>query len=116
MRLRCPHCGAFGNVRTSETMSPTVTWMYIQCTDLECGHAWRVDAEASVTLSPSARPNVSVYIPLSPHVRRGLLTRLLEVAPVGDHQSKHARNIDLFDDDVPAARGCAPPRLIPNTG
>lgn len=104
MRFRCPHCGAFGNVRTSESMSPTVTWMYCQCTDLECGHAWRVDAEASVTLSPSAKPSPQVNIPLSPHVRRGLLGRMLQLLPTGNHRPLAPVNGDLFD-----AGGDGPP-------
>lgn len=98
MRFRCPHCAAFGTVRTSEPMSPTVTWLYVQCSDLECGHSWRVDAEASVTLSPSAKPNSSVNMPLSPHVRRGVLGRMLELLPTGNHKSLAGPlTADLFE-------------------
>jgi hypothetical protein len=101
MRFRCPHCGAFGNVRTSETMSPTVTWCYVQCTDLHCGHVWRVDAEAAVTLSPSAKPNSTVTMPLSPHVRRSVLTRMLDLLPNGHHKSSDPLQLDLMDDAAP---------------
>lgn len=97
MRFRCPHCGAFGIVRTSEAMSPTVTWLYCQCQDLECGHSWRVDAEATVTLSPSGKPNPGVTIPLSPHVRRGILGRMLDALPNGNHKSRFPMTGELFD-------------------
>lgn len=102
MRFPCPHCNALGRVRTSERMSPTVSWLYLQCTDLECGHAWRVDAEATVTLSPSAKPSSTVVMPLSPHVRRGVLARMLELLPDGNHQPKRPLNRDLFDADTEA--------------
>ncbi|WP_439587684.1 ogr/Delta-like zinc finger family protein [Hydrogenophaga sp.] len=102
MRFPCPHCNAWGRVRTSERMSPTVSWLYLQCTDLECGHSWRVDAEATVTLSPSAKPCSTVTMPLSPHVRRGVLARMLDLLPNGNHTSPQPRNADLFDDDATA--------------
>lgn len=97
MRFRCPHCGAYGNVRTSEPQSATVTYLYVACVDLECGHTWRVDAEAAVTLSPSAKPRADVLIPLSPHVQRGRLTKNLELAREGDHRPFGPWIDDMFD-------------------
>lgn len=111
MRFRCPHCGAFGGVRTSNQISATVTWLYVQCGDLECSHSWRVDAEATVTLSPSAKPDPQVNIPLSPHVRRGLLGHMLAALPTGNHTPRTTRpsTADLFesmllDPHTPATR------------
>ena len=95
MRFRCPHCGARSVVRTSELMSPTVTWLYVQCRNLECGHTWRVDAEASITLSPSAMPNPGVHIPISRHVRRDLLVLQMDTARVGHHQPPGPYQLDL---------------------
>lgn len=100
MRLRCPHCKKLSTVRTSEQMSDTVTWMYMQCGNLECGHTWRVDAEASVTISPSARPDPTVNIPLSPHIARMGLRDQLERAPTGDHNPESHR-MPLFDLAMP---------------
>lgn len=100
MRLRCPHCKKLSTVRTSEPMSDTVTWLYMQCGNLECGHTWRVDAEASVTISPSARPNPTVNIPLSPHIARLSLRDQLDRAPTGDHKLA-APHMPLFDFNGP---------------
>lgn len=97
MRFRCPHCSTSSVVRNSETMSPTVTWLYVQCRNLECGHTWRVDAEAACTISPSAMPRSDVRLPLSPHVRRGLLTEQLQTSRLGDHRPQQPWIDDLFD-------------------
>ena len=101
MRLRCPHCDTISSVRTSETMSPTVTWMYVQCGNLECGHSWRVDAEATVTLSPSARPNPRVMLPLSPFVARESIREQMSRAPHGTHEPLGAPAMPLFDSSPP---------------
>ncbi len=85
MIFRCPHCGTKSRVRNSQLMSPTVTWLYVQCLNLECGHTGRVDAEASVTISPSATPNPTVNMALSRHVHRNLIVFQLDTATVGDH-------------------------------
>lgn len=103
MRLRCPHCNTISTVRTSETMSPTVTWMYVQCGNLECGHSWRVDAEATVTLSPSACPNPRVLMPLSPYVARESIRDQMARAPAGVHQPLGAAPMPLFDSLPPLA-------------
>ena len=95
MRFRCPHCGTRSTVRTSEHMSPTVTWLYVQCRNLECGHTWRVDAEASVTISPSAIPNPTVKMALSQHVYRNRLMFQLETALFGEHVPRGPQQLDL---------------------
>ncbi len=112
MRFPCPHCQALGRVRTSERMSPTVSWLYLQCSDLECGHSWRVDAEATVTISPSAKPSPQVNMPLSPHVRRGVLARMLELLPDGNHQARTPQTMDMFELDSHAL--AQPPTARPS--
>lgn len=97
MRFRCPHCGAFGNVRTSTQQSPTVTYLYVACTDFECGHTWRVDAAASVTISPSAKTRPDILLPISPHVQRGHIAKTLEIAGQGDHRPFGPWIDDMFD-------------------
>lgn len=101
MRFRCPHCNEFGTVRNSEQQSPTVTYLYVQCTNLECGHTWRMDAAASLTLSPSARPRTDVLIPLSPYVRRATLGMHMQLAPNGQHNGTGPLQLDLMDDAPP---------------
>jgi hypothetical protein len=97
MRLHCPHCGTISSVRTSEKMSPTVTWMYMQCGSLECGHNWRVDAEATVTLSPASRPDPRVILPLSPYVARESIRDQMDRAPAGTQEPLGAGRMTLFD-------------------
>ena len=96
MRFRCPHCDTLSTVRTSETMSQTVTWFYVACNNINCGHTWRVDAAASVTISPSARPNARVVLPISTHVLRAELARQLERSPTADVDPVGAKPMPLF--------------------
>lgn len=46
------------------------------CTDPECGHTFVVSAEVQRTLSPSAKPNPSVLLPISEVVRERLMKQL----------------------------------------
>ncbi len=109
MIFRCPHCGTKSTVRTSQPMSPTVTWLYVQCRNIECGHTWRVDAEASVTISLSAIPNPSVNMAISEHAKRHRMMTQLSTAQVGDHKltGPNQRELDLHEDDR------APPNAEP---
>lgn len=95
MRFRCPHCGTRSVVRTSLQMSPTVTWLYVQCRSIDCGHTWRVDAEATVTISPSAQPNLGVEMQLSQHVQRDRIGVQMATARPGDHQPSKPNQPDL---------------------
>lgn len=47
-----------------------------QCTDPECGHTWVSNLEAIRTLSPSAKPNPTVLLPISERVRERLMQQL----------------------------------------
>lgn len=95
MRFRCPHCGKRSVIRSSEQITPTFSRFYIQCPDVECGHTWRVDAAANVTLSPSAKPNPGVKMDLSQHVNRNLLAYQMATARDGDHQPIGQHQPDL---------------------
>jgi len=95
MIFRCPHCGTKSPVRTSQYMSPTVTWLYVQCRNIECGHTWRVDAEASVTISPSAIPNPTVNMAISQHANRNLMVFQLDTAIVGEHKPHGPQQLGL---------------------
>jgi Ogr/Delta-like zinc finger len=96
MRLRCPHCGEFGTIRSSEQMTECVSNQYVQCGNLECGHTWRATTTAEVTLSPSAIPNSRVNLPLSTHVKSALLTEQLG-RPKFDYQPTGALQGDIFE-------------------
>lgn len=66
MRIKCPHCGADGTIRTSRPFSETTREASVQCTNVECAHTWVVTISATRTIAPSMIPNPRVYIPLSP--------------------------------------------------
>ena len=72
MFYRCPHCQAPSTIRTSVQSSAILREMFYQCTDAECGHTFVVHAEAVRTLSPSAKPDPLVYLPISEHTRRAV--------------------------------------------
>ena len=52
-RFPCPHCKASSEIRTGRMVSATMRESIYQCTNVECGHTFIVDAEVSRTLSPS---------------------------------------------------------------
>lgn len=72
MFYRCPHCQARSTIRHSSQASPILREMIYQCTDAECGHTFVVHAAAVRTLSPSAKPDPLVYLPISEHTRRAV--------------------------------------------
>jgi predicted RNA-binding Zn-ribbon protein involved in translation (DUF1610 family) len=72
----CPHCDTRSAIRTSQRMTRTMREITYVCTDPECGHTFIVTAEATRTLSPSAKPNPSVLLPISQVVRERLMKQL----------------------------------------
>ena len=99
MRLRCPHCGKFGNIRTSVQMTECISNQYVQCENLECGHTWRATTTAELTLSPSSIPNSRVNLPLSTHVQGGLLSEQLG-RPRVDYRPATPLQGDIFEGGV----------------
>ena len=97
-RFPCPHCKATSEIRTSRMVSATMRESIYQCTNVECGHTFIVDAEASRTLSPSATPDPTVNIPLSTHVRRDMVRVVLDNATEAVYQPRYTMPVtgDLF--------------------
>ena len=97
-RFPCPHCKASSEIRTSRMVSATMRESIYQCTNVECGHTFIVDAEASRTLSPSATPDPTVNIPLSTHVRRDMVRVVLDNASEAAYQARYTAPMtgDLF--------------------
>ena len=101
-RFPCPHCKASSEIRTSRMVSATMRESIYQCTNVECGHTFIVDAEASRTLSPSATPDPTVNIPLSTHVRRDMVRVVLDNASEAAYQARYTTPVtgDLFAGDA----------------
>lgn len=64
--MKCPHCRARTIVRTSEELSNITRKQYRQCTNIYCYHSFTVLQSVSETIVPSACPDPTVKIPLSP--------------------------------------------------
>lgn len=73
---RCPHCLTRAIARTTRDLSLTLREVTFMCSKPECGHTYIVNMEFSRTLSPSAEPNLSLNLPLSPRVRERLIEQL----------------------------------------
>lgn len=71
MRFRCPHCDAFGNVQKTvrDEVNPLLASFYVRCSNLYCGHTWRMDTQASVTTRPSMTPAPELNLPKSKHLK-----------------------------------------------
>lgn len=80
---RCPHCKTRAHTRTSKEISPILRELYYQCPDPECGHSFVVHAEAVRTLSPSAKPDPLVYLPISENTRRAVSDQAAMTQPGG---------------------------------
>ena len=80
---RCPHCKAKAQVRTSKEVTPILREISYACPDPECGHTFVVHAEAVRTLSPSAKPDPLVYLPISEHTRRAVTEQPAIAQPGG---------------------------------
>jgi ssDNA-binding Zn-finger/Zn-ribbon topoisomerase 1 len=62
MRVKCPHCGKPGKVRTSRDVSPLTREAYVQCVNIECGHTWKVLVTAVSTLCESLNPREGISL------------------------------------------------------
>ncbi len=109
MRETCPHCHAVAVIRTSEDLSPTMRGLYCRCTNPACGHGFVSYAEVICTLSPAAKPNLSVLLPVSATVQREALIRSLRRAPYphGETLGKKtaANSMPKLPDETPAGAG-----------
>jgi hypothetical protein len=52
--------------RTSKPLSATMREISYQCVDPECGHTFVAQLEVVRTISPSAKPNKDIRLPISP--------------------------------------------------
>ncbi|MBN8438452.1 MAG: ogr/Delta-like zinc finger family protein [Candidatus Accumulibacter sp.] len=62
MRITCPHCNATVKVRSSTQVSSLIQEGYCQCTNIVCGHTFRIVTEVVATIAPSAVPDPDVSI------------------------------------------------------
>lgn len=63
-RHLCPHCGGPSHLRSSKSITPLYRVLYFICRDPECGHSYRGELTLLETLSPSARPNPKINLPI----------------------------------------------------
>lgn len=73
MIFTCPHCKGKATIRTSRSINPLLRELNYQCHDVECGHTFSAWLEVYETISPSAKPDPLVHIPMSEYTRRKLL-------------------------------------------
>jgi predicted RNA-binding Zn-ribbon protein involved in translation (DUF1610 family) len=74
--IACPHCSGRTVARTSRKLSDTLREIVYACLDPECGHTYVANLEAVRTLSPSAKPNSKVMLPISQHIRAMVMQQM----------------------------------------
>lgn len=84
-RMECPHCGAQSVIRHGRVVSKTMRETFYACTDVECGYTFCAMTEIVRGMSPSAKPDPTVNIPLSSHVRRDMVRVMLDHAGEAHH-------------------------------
>lgn len=62
--IRCPHCESRAIARSSQQLSVTLREITYQCQDVHCGHTYVATLEVVRTLSPSAKPNMEINLPV----------------------------------------------------
>ena len=62
--IKCAHCAAKAAVRTSREISPIYREIYLQCTNIVCGHTFKASFSVVCTISPSAIPDPRVNLPI----------------------------------------------------
>jgi hypothetical protein len=60
----CPHCDGPARVRQSRDAGRTFRELLYACQDVTCGFTFRCELVATHTISPSARPDPDVKLPL----------------------------------------------------
>ncbi|WP_414695494.1 ogr/Delta-like zinc finger family protein [Pedomonas sp.] len=63
--MQCPHCTAPAAARTSRAVTALYREIHYQCSDVECGHTFAASLSVMRTISPSAKPNPGIVLPLS---------------------------------------------------
>lgn len=64
--LACPHCLQPARVRSSRAMTTLIRQLYLNCTNVECGHTFAADITITHTISPPACPNPDVHLRQAP--------------------------------------------------
>lgn len=57
MHMKCPHCHSPAAIRTSRELSALLREGYYQCSNVVCGHTFKVLVEVVKTLSPASHPD-----------------------------------------------------------
>ena len=65
MRVKCPHCGTFATVRTSQSITALTGVATYKCrNDVECGFSFKTAFEIIGEISPPANRNQAVVLPI----------------------------------------------------
>ena len=62
-RYSCPHCDSKAKCRTSRSLSVLTQELYLQCSNVYCGHTWKSMLSVVHTIVPSQMPNPTIFMP-----------------------------------------------------
>lgn len=79
--VRCPHCDARCVGQRDRRISRVLTEVDYLCTNPECNHRFVVAVEAVRTIGLSSTPRTDVHLPLSTHIRRGVIATQISTLP-----------------------------------
>lgn len=68
----CPHCKTPASIRGSREITPLVRRASYECRNPACGHSFVVHVAVTRTLSPSAKPNPAIYLPIAEVTRSAI--------------------------------------------
>lgn len=63
---RCPHCESPGFIRTSEEVTILHRDLWLQCSNVQCGHSWKASLAFVHTISMPVNPKEGLDLPVSP--------------------------------------------------
>lgn len=89
LSIKCPHCKSKAATRTSREITPVYRELYLQCSNIDCGHTYKAALSVVATVSPSAMPDPRIVIPMAP--KRPLPGQ--KVAPANDDERVAANDL-----------------------
>lgn len=93
-KMVCPDCGGPLRVRNSVGQHPLFRNVFFQCMDINCGGGYGANMEITRIMSPSAKPNPNIKLPMADSALRRIAVK--------NEQDKQMDIDDMLNEGVSA--------------
>lgn len=91
----CPVCGHDGRIHGRDPVTPMVTSLWIQCSNLTCGMTWKMQLAFEYVTSPSAIDKPELELPQAP---ANFPRHTYPLGPPGRNPAPDPDQFVMFDD------------------